>query len=144
MKKTFRFFTFIFIWFIGMIIFKWNSLFYNNLNRPNFALNLNTIKIILIFIYTLVSISIYNIKEKTFEYKKILIINYLSNQIFPFLFFTLESTFLGLISIFIILISSMFLYFESKQNKISSKLLIPCILFNLYLCILIIFIFFIN
>lgn len=127
-----------------MIIFKWNSLFYNNLNKPNFALNLNTIKIILIFIYTLVSISIYNIKEKTFEYKKILIINYLSNQIFPFLFFTLESIFLGLISIFIILISSIFLYFESKQNKISSKLLIPCILFNLYLCILIIFIFFIN
>ncbi len=144
MKKIVRFFIFLFSWFVGMIIFKWNSLFFNNLNKPSFSLSLNTIKFILIFIYILVSISIYLTKEKTFEYKKILIINYFSNQVFPFLFFTLESIILGVISIFSILISSIFLYYESRSSKVSSKLFIPYILFNLYLCILLIFIFFMN
>ncbi len=144
MKKILRFLFFLFVWFIGMIIFKWNNLFYNNLNKPIFALNLDTIKIFSILIYILISISIYFVKEKSFEYKKILVMNYFSNLIFPFLFFTLESTILGFISIFIILISSIFLYCESKLSKTASRLLIPYILFNLYLSILILFIFFMN
>lgn len=144
MKKTLRFFIILLSWFMGMIIFKWNPLFYNNLNKPNFALNLSIIKIIFIFIYILISISIYLIKEKTFDYNKTLIINYFSNQIFSFLFFTLESTILGFISVFGILVSSIFLYYESKPNKASSNLIIPYIIFNLYLCILLLFIFHIN
>lgn len=144
MKKTLRFFIILLSWFMGMIIFKWNPLFYNNLNKPSFALNLSIIKIIFIFIYILISISIYLMKEKTFDYNKILIINYFSNQIFSFLFFTLESTILGFISIFGILISSIFLYYESKSNKVSSNLIIPYIIFNLYLCILLLFMFYMN
>lgn len=144
MKKTLRFFIILISWFMGMIIFKWNPLFYNNLNKPSFALNLSIIKIIFIFIYILISISIYLIKEKTFDYNKTLIINYFSNQIFSFLFFTLESTILGFISVFGILVSSIFLYYESKPNKVSSNLIIPYIIFNLYLCILLLFIFHIN
>ena len=59
-----------------------------------------------------------------------LIINYISNQLYTFFFFTIKSPYLALIDTIIVLISSLFLYYESKElNKTSAKLLIPYMLF---------------
>ena len=86
----------------------------------------------------------YNYKD-TKSYNKALLINYFSNQAFSFLFFTIKSPFLALIDTIIILISSLFLYYESKElNKTSSKLLIPYILWNIFATILITSVFFMN
>ena len=83
--------------------------------------------------------------KDTPDYNKALLINYFSNQAFSFLFFTLKSPFLALIDTFIVFISSLFLYYESKElNKTSAKLLIPYIIWNLFALILIITIFFMN
>ena len=101
-------------------------------------------------LYILIAISIYliykdNSYKNTPEYNKTLLINYFSNQVFSFLFFTLKSPFLALIDTVIVLISSLFLYYESKElNKISAKLLIPYIIWNIFAAILIISIFFMN
>ena len=83
--------------------------------------------------------------KDTPSYNKTLLINYFSNQIFSFLFFTIKSPFLALIDTFIVFISSLFLYYESKElNKTSAKLLIPYIIWNMFALILIISIFFMN
>jgi len=101
-------------------------------------------------LYILIAISIYlifkdNNYKDTPEYNKTLLINYFSNQIFSFLFFTIKSPFLALIDTFIVFITSLFLYYESKElNKISAKFLIPYIIWNLFATILIISIFFMN
>ena len=67
------------------------------------------------------------------------------SQVFSFLFFTIKSPFLALIDTVIVFITSLFLYYETKElNKKASKYLIPYILWNLFACILIISIFFLN
>ena len=84
-----------------------------------------------------------NNKDK--NYLKALIINYFSNQIFSFLFFTLKSPFLALIDTIIVLISSLYLYLESKKdNQTSANLLIPYIIWNTFATILIISIYLLN
>lgn len=150
MKKILKFFIFLFPWFISGILFRSDTIFYKGLNKPSFAPPSITFPIVWTILYILIAISIYiiyknnNYKNIT-EYNKTLLINYFSNQIFSFLFFVLKSPFLALIDTFIVFISSLFLYCESKElNKVSSKLLIPYIVWNLFATILIITIFFMN
>ena len=79
------------------------------------------------------------------NYTKSLIINYFSNQIFTFLFFVVKSPFIALIDTIIVLISSLFLYFNTKElDKKASVLLIPYIIWNIFATILITSIFFMN
>lgn len=150
MKKFLRFLICLLPWFIGGTIFKSNSIFYKSLNKPSFAPPSYIFPVVWSILYLLIAISIYifykeNHYKNTPEYNKTLLINYFSNQIFTFLFFILKSPFLALINTFIVLISSLFLYYESKElNKKSAKLLIPYIIWNLFATILIIFIFFMN
>ncbi len=150
MKKFFRFLIFLLPWFIGGLLFRSNTIFYKGLNKPTFAPPSYLFPIVWTILYLLIAISIYliykdNNYKDTPDYNKTLLINYFSNQVFSFLFFTIKSPFLALIDTFIVLISSLFLYYESKElNKTSSRLLIPYIIWNLFATILIIFVFFMN
>ena len=150
MKKLFKFLIFLLPWFIGGLLFKSDTIFYKGLNKPTFAPPAYIFPIVWTILYILIAISVYlvfkdNNYKDTPNYNKTLLINYFSNQIFSFLFFTLKSPFLALLDTFIVLLSSLFLYYESKElNKTSAKLLIPYIIWNLFALILIIFIFFLN
>lgn len=150
MKKFLRFLVFLLPWFISGIVFKSDTIFYKGLNKPAFAPSPIVFPIVWTILYILIAISIYliykdNSYKDTPDYNKTLLINYFSNQVFSFLFFTLKSPFLALIDTFIVLISSLFLYYESRElNKTSSRLLIPYIIWNIFATILIIFIFFMN
>lgn len=150
MKKILKFTILLFPWFISSLLFKSDNIFYKGLNKPLFAPKPIVFPIVWTILYILIAISIYlvfknNSFKNTSSYNKSLLINYFSNQIFTFLFFTLKSPFLALIDTFIVLLSTLFLYYDSKNlNKTSSKLLIPYIIWNLFATILIVFIFFMN
>ena len=110
-----NFLTFILIlipWFISGIIFRSNSSFYQSLNLPSFAPPPIVFGIVWPILYILISYSIYliikeyNLKELK-DYKLYLIINYISNQLFTFFFFTLENLFLGFVDAIIVLLSSL-------------------------------------
>lgn len=150
MKNFFKFLIFLLPWFVSAIIFRSDTIFYKGLNKPAFAPPSIVFPIVWTILYILIAISIYliyrdNSYKNTPDYNKTLLINYFSNQVFSFLFFTIKSPFLALIDTFIVLISSLFLYYESKElNKTSSRLLIPYIIWNLFATILITFVFFMN
>ena len=150
MKKILKFLIILLPWFIGGILFRSDTVFYKTINKPVFAPPSILFPIVWTILYILIAISVYLIYKDTYykntpDFNKALIINYFSNQIFSFLFFTLKSPFLALIDTVIVFISSLFLYYEAKElNKTSAKLLIPYILWNAFASILIISIFFMN
>ena len=150
MKKVLRFLIILLPWFIGGILFRSDSVYYKNLNKPFFAPPGFLFGIIWPILYILIAISIYKVFQSnnfsdTHEYNKSLLINYFSNQVFSFLFFTIKSPFLALIDTLIVLISSLFMYYETKElNNNSSKYLIPYIVWNIFASTLIISIFFMN
>lgn len=150
MKKIFKFLIILLPWFISGILFKSDIVFYKYLNKPSFAPKPIIFAIVWPILYILISISIYKIYKNnnyknTPEYNKALLVNYFSNQIFSFLFFTIKSPFLALIDTFIVFITSLFLYYETKEiNKNSSKFLIPYILWNTFALALITSVFFLN
>ncbi len=150
MKNLLKFLLCLLPWFISGLIFKSDIIFYKSLNKPFFAPAPLVFPIVWTILYILIAISIYMIyKNNSYknipDFNKTLLINYFSNQIFSFLFFTLKSPFLALIDTIIVFLSSLFLYYEAKElNKTSSKLLIPYIIWNIFATILIISIFFMN
>ncbi len=150
MKNILKFLICLIPWFISGFIFKSDTVFYKSLNKPPFAPPSIVFPIVWSILYILIAISMYLIYKDmsykdTSDFNKTLLVNYFSNQIFSFLFFTLKSPFLALIDTIIVFISSLFLYYEAKElNKTSAKLLIPYIIWNLFATILIISIFFMN
>lgn len=147
--KIFKFFIFLLPWFLSGILFGNNYPFYNQLNLPFFALPQSLFFIVWTILYVLIAISIlkiysnYGFKEK--RYYKILLINYIFNQLFLFCFFTLENLFLGFVDTIIIFITSILLYDETKSlDNSSSKFLKPYVIFNIYAIILSLSIYFIN
>ena len=150
MKKILRFLIIILPWFISSILFRNDSVYYKNLSKPFFAPPGFLFGIIWPILYILIAISIYKIFQNnnfsdTKDYNKALIINYFSNQVFSFFFFTIKSPFFALLDTIIVFISSLFLYYETKEldNK-ASKFLIPYLIWNAFACILIISVFFMN
>ena len=150
MKKILKFVFILAPWFLSAILFKTDKTFYKNINKPFFAPSPIIFPIVWTILYILLAISIYLIYKdnkfsETKDYNKSLIINYVSNQAFQFLFFTIKSPFLALIDTIIVLVSSLYLYYESKKlNKTSAKLIIPYIVWNAFATILIMSIFFMN
>ena len=150
MKNFLKFVLILTPWFISAIIFKTDKTFYKSINKPFFAPAPIIFPIVWTILYILLAISIYliykdNDIKQTKDYNKYLIINYVSNQAFQFLFFTIKSPFLALIDTIIVLVSSLYLYYESRKlNKTSAKLIIPYIIWNAFATILIISIFFMN
>lgn len=150
MKKIITYILILIPWFISGILFRSNSTFYKSLNLPSFAPPPIVFGIVWTILYILISYSIYliikefKIKDQK-DYRIYLIINYVSNQLFTFFFFTLENLFLGFVDSVIVLLSSLFLYYETKSlNEKSSKFLIPYIIWNIFATILSMTIYFMN
>ncbi len=150
MKKVLRFLIILFPWLLEGLIFRVDLEYYNLLKIPSFALPNKLISIIWIILYILISISIYKIsttknilKEKDYFY--VLITNYLANQLFIYGFFYLKSPFFGFIISTITLVSSIFLFIETKKlNNKASYYLIPYMIYNTYAFILSLAIYIMN
>lgn len=145
MKKILKYIGILLPWFIGGLLFRSDQVFYKSINKPSFAPPGYLFAIIWPILYVLIAFSIYYVKDKNKDYLKVLIINYFTNQIFSFFFFTIKSPFIAMIDTIIVLISSLYLYLESKRdNNLSANLLIPYILWNIFASILIISVYIMN
>ena len=138
-KNVVRFLMYLLPWFISSIIFRVDTSFYDSINKPFFAPPGIAFPIVWTILYILIAIGLYNNKNKNIEYYKSLIINYFSNQIYTFLFFSLKSPFIAFVDTVIVLISSLYLY-----NEIKSKYLIPYIIWNTFATILSLSIYLLN
>lgn len=134
-----KYLLFLLPWFISAILFKSSTMYYESLSLPFFAIPSYLFGIVWTILYILIAISIFIVYENSNkEYKKYLLINFISNQLFTFFFFTLRNNFLSLIDVIITLISAIYLYNETKlQNKKASYFLIPYITFSIYALLLI-------
>ena len=148
-----RFWTFVisFVpWLLSGFIFSSNFGYYKDINKPFFALPSQFFSIVWLTLYFLIAISItilvcnnYIKYEK--DYKSSLIFNYIFNQLYLVLFFYFKSPFLGFVDCVLIFITSLFLYYESKElNNLSSKFLIPYTIFSGYAVVLSLAIYFMN
>lgn len=145
-KKFLVYLLFLLPWFISGIIFKTDSSYYYSLNLPFFAPPPIIFGIVWPILYLLISYSIYKTWDNsTSNYKIYLIINYIANQLFTFCFFTLMNNFLAFVDVLIILISSLYLFLETKAiNKDNSKYLIPYIIWNIFALVLVFTTFIMN
>lgn len=145
-KKILTFILYLLPWFIGALLFPTDKFYYTNLDKPFFAPPPIIFGIIWPILYLLITISIYKVLNKSNNnYKTTLIVNYISNQLFSLFFFTLKNNSLALIDTIIVLISSIYLYRETKKiDTKSTKYLIPYILWNIFATILITSIFIMN
>ncbi len=142
MKKVLRFLVCFLPWLVSGIVFKYDASYYNMLRIPGFAFPPSVISIIWIIIYILIAISIYLVSTlknifKEGDYLYVLITNYLANQLFLYVFFNLKSPFFGFVITTVTLISSVFLFLETKKLKTkASYFLIPYIIYSVYAFIL--------
>lgn len=148
MKKIIKFILILLPWFLSTILFGSNN-FYKELNLPFFALPPFLYGIIWSILYILIAISIYKIIDKyelnQKSYLKAVIINYVFNQLYTFLFFNVKNLFLAFVDTLLILISAINLYSETKKlDEKASKLLIPYIAFSAFATILSLTIYFMN
>ena len=137
-KKILSYILYLLPWFISAIIFKIDTTYYNSLNTPFFAPSPIVFAIIWPILYILIAFTIYKVyPNSNNNYKLSLIINYISNQLYTFFFFTIKSPYLALIDTIIVLISSIYLYKSTNNiNNKTSKLLIPYIIWNTFATIL--------
>ena len=138
-KNVVKFLICLLPWFLSSLIFRTDTSFYDSIKKPFFAPPGIVFPIVWTVLYILIAIGLYNNKNKSIEYYKSLIINYFSNQIFTFLFFTIKSPFIAFIDTLVVLISSLFLYNETK-----SKWFIPYIIWNIFATILSLSVYLLN
>ncbi len=150
MKNFIKFILILLPWFLSSIIFKVDSTFYTSLNLPKFAPPTYFFPIVWTILYILIAISIYIVFNTIYykyikSYTNVLIYNYIFNQLFTFFFFSLKNIFLGFVDIVLTFITSLFLYYETKEiNEKASLFLIPYTLFTLFALILNLTIYFMN
>lgn len=150
LKQILLFIIILFFWLLSGLIFKYDPEFYSLLKLPSFTLSGKWISIIWFIIYILNTISIVIIVNKVKllenrDYLYILLTNYFANQLFMYFFFYLMSPFLGFAITTIVMLSSIFLFIESKKiSKISSYFLIPYIIYSIYAFVLMATIYFMN
>ncbi len=146
LKKILKFVIFLLPWFLSTLICN-NYSFFNEINIPSFAIPQNLFGIVWFILYCLISISIVITTENKTptEYNKNLLYNYIFNQLYTIVFFCFKNIFLGFIVCLLTLLTSLFLYYETKEiNKKASYFLIPYVLFLTYATILSVTIYFIN
>ncbi len=149
MKKLIIFIISFTIWIIPSIFIRDYS-FYNELNLPFFALPKWAFPIIWTLLYILISISIsiiYSMYQPKYikDYNKSLISNYIFNELFTYVLFVFKNLFFSFIIALSNLITSLFLYYETKSlDESSSKFLLPYVYFNVFATILSLTIYFIN
>lgn len=145
-KKFLVYLLFLLPWFISNLIFKVDTAYYQSLDRPWFAPPPIIFGIVWPILYALIAYSVYKTwSNSTSNYKIYLVINYIANQLYTLFFFVLKNNFLSLVDTIIILISSLYLYLETKNlNKDKAKYLIPYIIWNIFALILVFTIFITN
>lgn len=150
LKNFFIFLLCLLPWFLASL-FPLDYEYYSTLNLPFFAPPSIFYGIVWPIIYVLIALNIssllssYKLKDIPMSYKITLLINYLFNQGYTLVFFGLKNTFLGFVFCLCNFISSMFLYEETFQLKISKiKLLIPYNILSLFATILSLAIYFLN
>lgn len=137
------------LWFFSSI-FITDTSFYQQIILPSFAPEGLIFGIVWPILYLLITLSIVTvIKESTFKDNKsyfiFLIINYIFNQLFSVVFFYYNNLFLGFVVSLFTFLSSLLLYNETyKINKLSSKLLVPYILWCLFATVLSLSIYLLN
>lgn len=151
LKKIIMFFIFLLPWFLSSLIFKIDYSYYNSLNLPNFVPPNNIISIIWIVIYICISINIsiiYNKFKKNKNinnYYELLITNYILNQLFIFSFFTIKSLLLSFLNSVALLVSTIWLYTETKKlDRKASYFLLPYLVWTIFATIISIGIYLIN
>ena len=145
-KKIGRFLLFLLPWFISAIIFRSDTNYYQSLNKPFFAPPAFIFGIIWPILYILITYAIYNTWDtRDKEYNISLLVNYISNQLFSFFFFTIKTPFLAFVDTVIVLASSYYFYRNIKNSNYKySKYLIPYVIWNVFALILILSILIMN
>ena len=150
MKKLFSFILYLLPWFLSSLLFSSYADYFNSLDLPWFALPKGLYGIVWTILYILIAIFIYivysnNDKKNTKGYNTALISNYIFNQLYLFFMFFLENPFLGFVDSLAIFITSLLLYYETKElDDTASKFLLPYVIFSLYATILSLSIYFMN
>lgn len=148
-KKLFIYILCLLPWFVSSL-FPFNKEFYDALMLPFFTPPNIFYPIAWTFTYICISISIYKIVSNyklndLKRYFKILLINYIANQSFTLVFFTLKNTFLGFIACIVTFISTLFLYEETTNlDEKSTKYLNPYVLLSLFATVLSLTIYILN
>lgn len=149
MKKILLFIGLLLPWFLGTL-FATDASFYQTLNLPSFAPKPIVFSIVWPILYVLITLSIYfviteeGIRQNK-DYRNIIIINYILNQLYPLLFFKFHSLFLSFVCTTLLAISNLFFYYETKSiNTKSAKLLLPYLFWSIFAFILSITIYFMN
>lgn len=142
MKNILLFLSLLLPWFFSSII-PFDYTYYNTLTLPFFAPPRWLFALVWPIVYLGIAIStfklirLFSLRGIPPRYKKVLLINYLWNQSFPFLFFGLKNPFLGFVSSIGTFISSLFLYEETaKLDEKSTNPLNLYILWGLFATIL--------
>lgn len=150
MKKIIQFLAILLPWFLSALLFSSDQSYYKSLELPFFAPPGILFPIVWTILYILIAISVFKILQTySFKdlnnYKKALISNYIFNQFFTFFFFTLQNTFLGFVDALATFLTSLFLYYETKElDKKASNFLLPYVAWCLFATILSLFIYFMN
>lgn len=150
MKKILFFLLTFLPWFLASILFKTDTEYYNSLNKPFFAPPPFVFAIVWSTLYLIIAISIYNTyKNNKFkdikEYNIILAFNYVFNQLFTYFLFNLNNLFLSFVDAVIVFITSLFLYYETRElDKENSRLLIPYIIWNGFAVLLMLTVYLFN
>lgn len=150
MKKILLFLLVFLPWFVSTFLFKFDNSYYDSLKKPFFAPPSFVFMVVWAAIYLMIAISIYNIyKNNKFkdvkEYNIILAFNYAFNQLFLYFLFGINNLFLSFVDTVVVLITSLFLYYETRQiDKEDSRLLIPYLIWNTFAVFLMLTIYFFN
>ena len=146
LKKVGTFLLYLLPWFLSALLFRSDSSYFQQLNKPFFAPPPWLFGAVWPILYLLITYAIFHTYDRSNgRYKKILLINYLSNQLFSFFFFTIKNNFLAMVDTMIVLVSSYYFYREVKfSDDKYSKYLVPYLIWNLFATILIVSIFAMN
>ena len=147
-KKILKFIVILLPWFLSRLICNDYS-YFDTINTPSFTIPKFLFGIVWTILYILIAISIYKVSESNYydlkDYKKNLLYNYIFNQLYTIIFFCFKNNFLAFVDALLTLLSSLFLYYETKSiNNKASKFLLPYVFFLIYAFILSTSIYFIN
>ena len=135
-KKFLVYLLFLLPWFISNLIFKIDTAYYQSLDRPWFAPPPIIFGIVWPILYALIAYSVYKTwSNSNSNYKIYLVINYIANQLYTLFFFVLKNNFLSLVDTIIILISSLYLYIETKKLKQRKGKIFNSLYIMEYICI---------
>ncbi len=150
LKKLFNFIICLLPWFVSGTLFSSTIDYFDTLHLPWFALPKFLYGIVWTILYICIALSSYKIYSRNHPkhiqgYNQALLSNYIFNQLYLFFMFFLKNPFLGFVDCVVILITSLFLYYETKElDESAAKLLLPYVFFNLYAMILSLSIYFMN